>query len=460
MIRIPAGVVLGYRWGMLGAVVVALASTAIAAATTGISVLEPIAQLVMQLTPVSVANVLIHHLGVAARPLALMGALAVLMAAGGLFGAAFGALVAAGRKSGGVPAQVEGRTRRRVFTDTVAVLGGAGAIAGVSLADAARRDRLVSLAGRQLFPFVEPAARVADFPVSGQLSEVTPVPQFYVVSKNAQDPYVDASLWRLRVDGLTQRPFSISFDELEAMQRVDQYVTLQCVSNPVGGSLMSNAFWSGAPLAALLERAGPLPDAGRVVFSAPDGHEESVPLAFALRPGNLIAYAMNGELLTRLHGYPARALLPGLYGFKHVKWLTHIRLAPESHRGYWPRRGWTDDATIRTAARIDLARMEGSQVRAAGMALAGQRSISRVEVRLSTVGDNRPGEWTQAELHSPPLSSTSWLQWRALLLAPPGTGTIEVEARAVDGEGRPQEPAQSGPFPNGSSGYHRVSVKA
>ncbi len=261
-------------------------------------------------------------------------------------------------------------------------------------------------------------------------------------------------------DPLAQRPFSITFDELQTLPRVDQYVTFQCVSNPVGGSLMSNAFWSGAPLAALLERAGPLPDAGRVVFSAPDGHEESVPLDVALRPENAIAYAMNGELLTRLHGYPARALLPGLYGFKQVKWLTHIRLASESHRGYWPRRGWTDDAMIRTTARIDLARREGNQVRVAGMALAGRRSISRVEVRLTTAGDGRPGEWTQAELHTPPLSGMTWLQWRALLPIFPGTAAIDVEARAVDGEGRPQETAQSGPFPNGSSGYHRVAVKA
>ena len=121
---------------------------------------------------------------------------------------------------------------------------------------------------------------------------------------------------------------------------------------------MSHALWSGASLRELLQRAGPLPQAGRVVFRAPDGHEESVPLEVALLPENMIAYAMNGELLTRLHGHPARALLPGLYGFKQVKWLTEVRLAPDSHRGYWPRRGWTDEATIRTTARIDLARRE------------------------------------------------------------------------------------------------------
>jgi DMSO/TMAO reductase YedYZ molybdopterin-dependent catalytic subunit len=454
---------------MLGAVALALASTVLAAVTTGDSVLEPVAQVVMQLTPVSIANVLIQRLGVAARPLALMGALATLMALGGLLGASVSLLVAATRRP--LPATstlpsvpltaAPSSSRRQVILDTTAVLGGAGAIAGVSVFDSVRRDQLSSLAGRELFSFTPPPPRLAGFPEAGQQPEVTPVPQFYVVSKNAQDPYVDAALWRLRVDGLAARPFSLSFDELQALPRIDQYVTFQCVSNPVGGSLMSNAYWSGTSLAALLERAGPLPAAGRVVFSAPDGHEESVPLDVALRPENLIAYAMNGELLPRLHGHPARTLLPGLYGFKQVKWLTHVRLAPEDHRGYWPRRGWTDDAVIRTTARIDLARMEGGRVRVAGMALAGRRSISAVEARIAPGPDGRGGtDWVPAEVHAPPLSGMTWLQWRVLL--PPsvsGGGDLFVEARAVDGHGQPQETAQSGPFPNGSSGYHRFAVK-
>jgi lycopene cyclase domain-containing protein len=452
----------GYRRGMLAALAVALASTAAAAALTRDSLLEPVAQLVMQLTPVPIASVLIQHLGVTARPLALMGALAVLMALGGLLGALAGAAVAAiaaARRPHSAPAR--GHTRRRALADTAVVLGGAGTIAGVSIFDAARRDRLSSAGGRTLFPFQPPAARAAGFPEPGQAAEVTPVPQFYVVSKNAQDPFVDASLWRLRVDGLVQRPVTLAFDELLALPRTDEHVTFQCVSNPVGGSLMSSALWSGASLRALLERAGPLPAAGRVVFSAPDGHEESVPLDLALRADTLVAYAMNGELLTRLHGHPARAVLPGLYGFKQVKWLTHVRLAPHDHRGYWPRRGWTDTAAIRTTARIDVARAEGGSIRAAGMALAGRRGISSVEARLLTAAGTA-GQWTQAELHAPPLSNMTWVQWRLLLPPPAGvaSGDLRVEARAVDGDGVPQEVSPSGPFPNGSSGYHRVVVKA
>jgi DMSO/TMAO reductase YedYZ molybdopterin-dependent catalytic subunit len=302
---------------------------------------------------------------------------------------------------------------------------------------------------------------VPGFPAPGQPDEVTPVPSFYVVSKNTQDPAIDARLWRLQIGGLVQHPFSLTFDDLLALPRRHEFVTLECVSNPVGGSLMSNAYWSGTPLAALLERASPAGGAGRVVMRASDGHEESVPLDVALRPENLIAYAMNGELLTRLHGHPARSLLPGLYGFKQVKWLSSIELASDSYRGYWPQRGWNDDAVIRTTARVDLARREAGQVLAAGMALAGRRSISSVEVRLvdGANGQSAAG-WLPAELHQPPLSPMTWVQWRARLPLPATSGgELLVEARAVDGDGYPQESAPNGPFPSGASGYHRLQVK-
>jgi hypothetical protein len=298
------------------------------------------------------------------------------------------------------------------------------------------------------------------------------VPQFYVVSKNAQDPAVDARFWRLTVGGLVESPLSLTFDDLRAAPRHDEHVTLQCVSNPVGGSLMSSAYWSGASLPDLLQRAGPLPAGQRVIFRAPDGHEESVPLDVALRPETMIAYAMNGKLLTRLHGHPARAILPGLYGFKQVKWLSQVILAPASHRGYWPQRGWTDEAIIRTTARIDLARREADGVRVAGMALAGRRSISGVEVRLGA-GEGAGATWTTwtpAEVHLPPLSGMTWVQWRALVrpVLPGGaslptasqTGVpLFAEARGVDAQNRAQETEPNGPYPNGSSGYHRVQVK-
>ncbi|MDQ3702075.1 MAG: lycopene cyclase domain-containing protein [Chloroflexota bacterium] len=519
----------GHRRGTLGAAAGCLLSSIVAAALTSPSVLEPVAQVVMQGTPVAVANVLLQRLDpMLARSLAVFGALALVLVAGGLLGAVAalgsrpravfwpgvavvgvaGLTLAFAREAAPWPALAYGigqalfllpsrrdvpdtravtepdagvgtaaDTRRILLRHNLWVVGGVAGTLGVAAVDAARRDRLPGLAGRQLFPFQAPPARAPGFPVDGQAPEVTPVASFYVVSKNAQDPAVDADSWRLQVGGLAQRPLTLAFDDLLTLPRREEYVTFQCVSNPVGGSLMSSAYWSGASLRDLLLRVGPLPDAARVVFRAPDGHEESVPLDVALRPENMVAYAMNGELLTRLHGHPARALLPGLYGFKQVKWLTQITLAPASHRGYWPRRGWTDEATIRTTARIDLARREGDRILMAGMALAGRRGISAVEVRLAAGGDAgvpgapAPGAptWVPAEVHLPALAAATWVQWRALIPPSPGAGTsaagrpgaggeLVVEVRAVDGEGRPQETAASGPFPNGAAGYHTLSL--
>lgn len=514
--KITAVLSRGYRAGVIGAAVGGLLSTIVAAVFATDSVLEPLAQAVMQWTPIPIANVLMESLGPAARPLALLGALALLLVIGGLHGIATSAVAIslAEREHGREPYRTwtmgavagalalvltfyltsshvgalafgvghgavlwyAGRrwaispekdvysflpmTRRRALGETAIVVGSAGSVAGISVIDALWRDQLTPLAGQPVFPFIPPAPRRVGFPVDGLSSEVTPVPQFYVVSKNAQDPFVDVHRWRLQVGGLVQRPFRLSFEELRGIPRIDQYVTFQCVSNPVGGSLMSNAYWSGASLKALLERAGPLPTAGRVVFRAPDGHEESLPLDLALREENLIAYAMNGELLTRLHGHPVRALLPGHYGFKQVKWLTQIDLAPEDHRGYWPRRGWTDLAEIRTTARIDLARIEGDHVRVAGIALAGRRSISSVAVRILGGERRQVTDWLPAELHLPALSHLTWVQWRTLIPTPAGEAILWAEARAVDGQGNPQETALSGPFPNGASGLHRLQVRA
>jgi hypothetical protein len=175
--------------------------------------------------------------------------------------------------------------------------------------------------------------------------------------------------------------------------------------------------------------------------------------------------------LTRLHGFPARLVIPGLYGFKQVKWLSEIVLASDEHRGYWPQRGWTDQAVIRTTARVDLARPEPGGVRAAGVALAGRRSVSAVEARL-VQGENGGAPltpWVAAELHLPPLSPMAWVQWRVLF--PPdaqpvqhaggsAAGPLYVEARAVDGTGEPQDPTPRTPYPTGSSGYHRAPVRA
>jgi lycopene cyclase domain-containing protein len=550
----------GYRRGLLGAVGGALLTSVAGAVLVAPTALEPVAQAVMQWTPVAVANMLLQLLGPSSAPLALLGALAIFMGVGGALGTIDGlgrssgviwvqigvrgfawaglavitwwsagesdALTAVAQAvgigtamamSGGaavngpaatilwrralqsreataepwartdargpsgrddLPGQAAGRMwpRRGSLLHTAAIAGGAAGVVGIAFADMAARDRAsATTAGVPMVPFVPPQPRVPGFPVDGQLPEVTPVAQFYVVSKNAQDPRPDPGTWRLRIGGLVARPFTMTFDDVRGLPRRDEYVTFQCVSNPVGGSLMSAAWWSGASLADLIDRATPLPSAARVVMRALDGHEESVAIDVARRPEALVAYAMNGDYLTRLHGHPARALLPGHYGFKQVKWLTHIDLAPDDHRGYWPRRGWTDEAAIRTTARIDLVRPEAGGLRVAGVALAGRRGISSVEVRVVPSADPSPGgsrasesanssqqlsvsPWTAAELHAPVLSSMMWVQWRVWLPGVGASADLSVEARATDGTNTPQESTASPPYPNGSSGYHRVEA--
>ncbi len=300
-------------------------------------------------------------------------------------------------------------------------------------------------------PVVTP--RAAGFPVAGQPPEVTPTPSYYVVSKNVDDPAPLLDVWRLKVSGRVGGELSLDFAALTGQPRADQYTTLRCISNPVGWPLMSNGLWSGVPLAALLARAALRADAKWVVARGIDGHHEDLPLAVALAPDTLVAYALNGRLLERRHGYPARLVVPGRYGFKNVKWLDAIEVLADDQPGFWPSKGWTHEGIMVTAARIDLVRRQGASLLVAGVALAGTRGISRVDVR--TVEAGAPGEWRPAALNQPPLGRAAWVQWRAEIPVPPGG---RVEARAVDGEGNPQDERQAGPYPNGATGLHSVEV--
>lgn len=305
---------------------------------------------------------------------------------------------------------------------------------------------------RRLFAFAPPAARTPGFPVGGEEPEVTPAAAFYVMSKNDLDPQIAPQEWTLRLDGAVARPLTLSYDGLLALPRTDEYVTLRCVSNPVAGHLMSTAYFSGVPLAHLLALAAPRPDAGAVMLHAPDAYDESLPLAVALDPRTLVAYGMNGETLSRTHGGPVRAVVPGYYGFKHVKWLTGITLLPRPDTGYWERNGWTA-ARAHSVARIDVTRqvVDGSgALLVAGVAYTGTRGVSAVQLRVDG------GAWQAAALNVPPLSAMTWVQWRAALTLAPGAHSIT--ARAIDGAGQPQDPRAAWIFPGGAQGLHTVTV--
>lgn len=287
--------------------------------------------------------------------------------------------------------------------------------------------------------------------------EVTSNDQFYVVSKNLfSDPVVNGNTWRLTVDGQVDNPFTLTYQELLALPMRQQYESLMCISNEVGGQYMSNALWKGIPLMNLLERAGIKTGATKVVFHAADDYADSIHLTKALEPSTLLAVYMNGVTLPQGHGFPVRMLVPGIYGMKHCKWLTRIEVVNYDFQGYWQQRGWSDAAPVRMTARIDTP-LTGSTVTTnrttyiAGVAFSGNRGISEVDVSTDA-GQT----WQRATLKQP-LSALTWVLWE-LAWQPPKAGSYTVIARAIDLEGNVQVPNEEPPLPNGSSGYHSITL--
>lgn len=398
---------------------------------------------------------------VACVPLALAadypGEVVAALALGALYAPALGVVTRLrGRSRGTLHNGAGSRASRRAFLGAVAS-GGVRVAAFFALSS---YDLWSGVAGgllgrgetlRPLFAFAPPAARAPGFPVPAEEPEVTPVATFYQISKNDVDPRIAPQEWALRLDGAVARPLTRRYDELLGLPRADQYVTLRCVSNPVAGRLMSTAYFSGVPLAHLLATAGLRPDAGAIMLHAPDAYDEPLPLSVALDPRTLVAYGMNGETLPREHGGPVRAVVPGYYGFKHVKWLTRVTVLPRPEAGYWERNGWTA-ASVHSVARIDVTRhLAAGGLLVAGVAYTGTRGVTAVQLRV-----DGGGAWQATALNVPPLSAMTWVQWRATLALAPGAHTIT--ARAVDGAGQPQDARSAWIFPDGARGLHTVSV--
>lgn len=292
--------------------------------------------------------------------------------------------------------------------------------------------------------------------VKGISQEVTPNNQFYKISKNLFDPTVNRSRFRLKVGGLVERSLELTLEEIKRMPAVEQYVTLECISNEVGGDLMSNALWKGVPLKQILELAKVKSQAKRVVFTSYDRYSSSVPIERALQQNLMLVYLMNGEDLPDDHGGPLRVILPGHFGMKSPKWLTEIEFVDSEHRGYWESRGWSDEAIIKTTSRIDTPgagqTLPAGEVLAGGVALAGDRGIQKVEV--SADGGKT---WQEAVLKAP-LSPYTWVLWAARLrVSKEGRHLFKV--RATDQKGALQEERQAPPLPDGATGYHTVTIQ-
>jgi DMSO/TMAO reductase YedYZ molybdopterin-dependent catalytic subunit len=291
-----------------------------------------------------------------------------------------------------------------------------------------------------------PAGRIehgnGQFPnITGLSKEITPVEEFYTVSKNSVDPVVTGVDWKLEVTGLVEKSSSFSMAELKKMTILSMYATLSCISNEVGGKWIGNARWTGVPLASVLSAAGPLHGVRDIIFHAADGYNDSIPLERALHPFCILAYEMNDKPLTSTHGFPLRLIVPGIYGMKNVKWIKGIELSSSDYRGFWQERGWDDAAPYKLLSRIDVAK-DGM---VAGIAFGGDRGVKAVEVK---VGD---APWAQAELREE-LSPLSWVLWH---LAADVKGK-PVYVRMIDQDGHAQIAEPAPPFPDGSSGLHRV----
>ncbi len=288
--------------------------------------------------------------------------------------------------------------------------------------------------------------------------KITPVltetDDFYHVSKNFSDPKVGADGWTLKITGLVERELTFTHADLVARATTQKITTLGCISNPLNGDLIGTALWTGVPLADVLNEAGVKPGAVDLKFHAADDYEDSVTIERGLDPDNLIVIGMNGEMLRDDHGFPARLIIPNIYGMKNVKWIDRIEVVDEDFKGYWETRGWSDDATFQIWGRIDEpdGTLKTGPNIATGVASAGDRNISRVEISLDD------GEtWADATLEPSLNPPFTWVRWAYQFDAVPGKYTMRL--RATDGTGAVMIQDDRDTLPDGATGWPRRSFK-
>jgi DMSO/TMAO reductase YedYZ molybdopterin-dependent catalytic subunit len=387
-----------------------------------------------------------------ARAITLLGLAAIF----GLYGMtlvivchALGArLVARGDSAGSTRSTGPANVERRTVLKRSAIVAGAGLAVGGLDMGALLRALLI----RSTVPYDGTGTVPA---VGGTVAAITPTTQFFAVTKNVIDPAVVLSNWRLEIGGLVARPGSYDLPGLQSLPQEARAVTLECVSNPVGGNLISTAVWRGVLLASVLrDRGGTVPGGTHLLFTAVDGYQAGQPLAELLDIGTLLAWEMNGVPLPQRHGYPLRAVIPNYYGEHSPKWLTRIEVVDHQVLGFYQEQGWKW-GPLHTMSRIDTparnARVPLGPVHVAGIAFAGTRGIRAVEV--SADGGQ---SWQPAAL-APAPSMQSWVQW-SWKWTPRSAGAYTLVVRATDGTGALQTAKQQDVAPAGATGYHRVPV--
>jgi DMSO/TMAO reductase YedYZ molybdopterin-dependent catalytic subunit len=472
-----------------------------------------VARAVIGATPTSVRETLVSRAGTADKPLLLAGVVTVVVLAGAIVGLrartsrlagrtgtlllALAALVLTARQPGTavVPTSLvlmtsavlgiavlemllPGTTSRKTpagvpRTETVSrrgfLLRAAGTLAATGAAYLGA-TRLVAarsveaLRAAVLLPRPQqPAPAIpagADPPTPGRTALVTTNDRFYKIDTTVGgDPQVDPRNWNLDIGGLVSRPRQLTYADLLAMPQTEAWITIGCVGNPVGGPLVATARWQGVVLADVLRAAGPRSPATQVAMTSVDGYTGAFPLATALDGRQaLIALGMNGEPLPIAHGFPARVIVPGLYGYESaVKWLSRIDLVDDTYRAFWVQRGYAKQATFRTQSRIDVPADGGTtrptvdgNVQIAGMAWAPSRGINHVEISVDG------GPWHTATLAPATLGPDTWRPWTWLW--PATQGTHELRVRATDSTGTTQPGDPRGVLPDGATGWHTIAV--
>jgi DMSO/TMAO reductase YedYZ molybdopterin-dependent catalytic subunit len=301
----------------------------------------------------------------------------------------------------------------------------------------------------------KPIAPTATAP-GGAEPYVTASADFYRIDTALSIPSINVDTWRLRIGGMVDHPLELTYDDLLAMPMIERTVTLTCVSNEIGGDLIGNATFLGVPLADLLKKVGVQAGGEQVASTSDDGWTCGFPTKLALDGRDaMVAVGMNGEVLPTMHGYPARLVVPGLYGYvSATKWLTDIKLTTwDGFNGYWVPRGWSKEGPIKTQSRIDVpkrgAAVTAGKVAVAGVAWAQHRGIAKVELQI----DSAP--WAEATLADEP-TVDAWRQWSYAWDATPGRHVIAV--RATDRNGDTQTMEHADVAPNGATGWHTIRV--
>ena len=321
-------------------------------------------------------------------------------------------------------------------------IGAAGLAAGIL----APRVEAASLFGRM---FAVPARDTSYF---------TPNDKFYIVNYS-DSPFsvsrdLNADQWQLAITGAVKKTVILRYPDILKRPAIEQAVTLECIDNLPGADSMGTAMWRGISLKALLEEMGADKDTARdVVFRAADGYDDSITFERAMRGDVLLAYMMNGARLPKAHGYPLRAVVPGIFGIKNVKWISEIEVYEGDYKGYWQRKGWTDDGTIKITSRIDSPGhyqvLRGKEHLFKGIAYGGPETIKKVEISFDA-----GRTWNNAPFELP-LSPYTWVIWY-YNWAPPKAGTYQVTVRAIDVKGHVQTSEITRPQPAGATGLHTI----